>query len=148
MSFFNGRKGIYKPADLNKVSLKGNNDISPEKLFVIINFIPCTGSDCASHEEQKTFLANHNFVLTSRANYIDLEEVEPVENTLKSTIKFNLGKSIKLDEQSVIHLTMNEYRTELSDSMFNFMDLLEPQTVNYLNIGEIVEERPSNSGLF
>ena len=54
-----------------------------------------------------------------------------------------MQKFFSLSDPKVIELSMNEYRTELSDSMFNVMDLLEPHTVNYLNIADHSEETPS-----
>ena len=36
-------------------------------------------------------------------------------------------------------MTWNEYRNELQDSIFNFMDLAEPIEITYLNLSDKVE---------
>ena len=56
------------------------------------------------------------------------------------------GFRIGLSTPQEVFFELDEYRTTLQDSWFNFMDLIEPKELNYLNIARNWKE--SGMGLY
>ena len=47
-----------------------------------------------------------------------------------------------MDNRRTINMEIDEYRTTLQDSFFDFFGLAEPKELNYFNIAPKVEELP------
>ena len=80
------------------------------------------------------FLRNYTLVIWASQSYIDFEQVESHEETLKSFWVPIFSQYVDLEEKKWITLQMIEHRTTLQDSWFDFNSLAEPKELSYMNI--------------
>ena len=59
-------------------------------------------------------------------NFIDFATVEPLEQTLKKQQILHIYKKATIGEVQNIRILLNEHRTELNDSRFADLGLVEP----------------------
>ena len=67
---------------------------------VIIEFVPCSHdqrSDCQTEEEMKLFHADSTLVMASAINYIDLGEIESIQDSVKKSIYTPLALKHDMD---------------------------------------------------
>ena len=86
--------------------------------------MPCVRSEsfeCASEEELKVYLATKTFALMGLTNFIDMKEVVPVNDTLKSTKNLILLTRVDIEKSQTKIGFLEENRIELQDVGINFM---------------------------
>ena len=70
-------------------------------------------SDCATDAEVRTFLKDKTFTLYGTTNFINFEEVLPIEETLQSTLNVLLTIPIDPDTMLMKIFELDEQRVEL-----------------------------------
>ena len=71
----------------------------------------------------KQFLAMYTFVLSSAENYIDMENVEEKELTLKKARKDKLVRELSMENPQHWRADLSEVRVDLHDNQINFLGL-------------------------
>ena len=56
-------------------------------------------------------------------NFIDLNNVAPLEETIKKSLNMKLLTRIDREKPNSYHMYFSEYRTTLSDNRLNFLGL-------------------------
>ena len=70
-------------------------------------------------------------------NFIDMEKVLPIEETLDKGQTLLVLTKIDLEQPQFMKLLeLDEFRTELHDDNINFMDLSDHKTLDYLNFDQ------------
>ena len=62
-----------------------------------------------------------------------MNDVRPRSETLEQLRQVILVRQIDLNEPHIYDIKLDEYRTEFHDSRFSFLNLPEPDQLNYLN---------------
>ena len=107
--------------------------------MIEIRFIPCSpgfNNDCASEEEMRIFHRFHDLILISHINYIEMEEIESIDDSIKKSIHTPLLLKHSMDEPKLYRLTLDEYRASFQDSQVNFMGREQPKEFEYLNFSD------------
>ena len=93
-------EGMYTAIDPSVLELSGTvNDFTTD--FISLTFIPCQTSGslkCAPDEEIQIFLASHVLIVEALTNFIDMEEVLPAGETLKSINKAIVTAKVDLEK--------------------------------------------------
>ena len=95
-------------------------------MHVSLEFVPCHKSnknDCASITEINQFLKKHDFWFVNVENFIEMGEIEPLEDTVKSIADELLLTKIDIEDPSTYVVRLSEHRNSLQDSTINFMNL-------------------------
>ena len=82
-------------------------------------------------------------MIFATTNFINLEEVEPIEEIVKHQSNKLLRARVSLNENLGRRYELDETRSELKDDNFNFMGLSEPSKLNYLNVADNFVELPN-----
>ena len=69
----------------------------------------------------------------SADNYVDFNEFESEDNSLKQTSRNLIQKKINMKAPEQYYHELVEHRAELQDSIFNYQDLLGTDQFTYLN---------------
>ena len=95
--------------------------------IVTITFRPykAEGStDCASKDDLNAFMKNHNFQMIGATNFINMDLVLPIEETLQQVNSLLILTKIDLEQPQINKiLKLDEFRTELHDDNINLMGL-------------------------
>ena len=78
-----------------------------------------------------------------------MSEVKPADQTLQNLLEVTLsGVTINLEKPQTYKIKFNENRNELQNSILNFMNLVEPIKINFLNLDDKLEESKVDDGHF
>ena len=69
-------------------------------------------------------------------NFINMAEVKPMDETLEQVASTILTSRIDISKPNKYVALLAEYRNELQDSQFNFMELNSSKKIDYLNFAE------------
>ena len=132
------RPGFYEPIDAQLLELKGSFFGSfAQSSSVVIKFVPCQvedSTDCASKDDLNAFMKSHVFQMIGTTNFIEMDQVLSIEETLQKQSDLLIWTKIDLEQPQLIkYLELEEFRTELYDDSINFMGLSDPKTLDYLN---------------
>ena len=115
--------------------------------MIEIKFIPCSPdfrNDCASEQEMRVFHKSHELLMFSHINYIEMEEIESIEDSIKKSFHVPLLLVHSMDEPKMYEITLDEYRASFQDSQVNFMGLEKPKEFEYLNFSDSHRVKSNN----
>ena len=89
---------------------------------------------CVDKDTEKKFFDDYFFVAASANNYIDMEEINSVEESIKYTTDVIYWDFIDIKKNYTTNYFLEEYRFEMQDDFINFMDLSERKSIKFLNV--------------
>ena len=83
-------------------------------------------------------------MISSAINYVNMEEIEPQEGSLKTLLKMVFQTKIKEGHQTITSIPLDEYRVKLEDNRFDFMGLSPSKELSFLNSNDNFTELSYN----
>ena len=108
-------KGLYVISDLSMTNFYGASNDGDRAGFKL-QFDHCKKSlnpGCATELQIRDYLSGTTFMLFAPTNYIDMEEVQPADDTLKHVWRNLLMEKIEFGKTRSKLLLLDEYRAEL-----------------------------------
>ena len=106
---------MYVISDLSMTNFYGaSND--GDRAGIKLQFDHCNKSlnpGCATELQIRDYLSGKTFILFAPTNYIDMEEVQPADDTLKQGWGQLLMEKFEFGKTRSKLLLLDEYRTEL-----------------------------------
>ena len=108
-------KGLYLISDPSMLELSGTTN-DRDRSSINLQFMLCRKSEdpgCATEDEIRAYLSDKLLTLWALSNFINMEEVLPVDDTLQQWPNLLSYEKIDLDKPIAKFLELEEYRTEL-----------------------------------
>ena len=82
----------------------------------------------------KAYLSKVRLFVYFVENYIELDEIKPIEETLQEVVRASLVVKIDLDDPGYFVCGFEETRVEFSDNPYDPIGFSDSAEINYLNI--------------
>lgn len=113
--FTTSSKGIFTATDTSELQISGiGTDFG--QYLPILSFIPCgqvvQNSDCAPKEEIEDFMDNMRIILFFTENYIKLDEINPIEESLQKNLQPNMIVQVDIKKPQYFICAFDETSVE------------------------------------
>ena len=133
-----GMEGIYSAKDSSKLVVDqniGHNIVNPSLQFRLCK---STGTiSCASNDEVKEFFDSHTLVFAAVDNFVNFDEVKPIDQSLERVLAPYLSVKIKPEEPQYLRIQMQESRIQLHDSKYDALELFQPEEIKFFNFAPL-----------
>ena len=130
-------RGLYTPTDPSRLMLS-QTDADSGKYSPAFIFVPCLPSqgitECASRDEMDEYLNRVRLIVNVVENFIELDQIKPMEETLQEVVKPGTILKIDLANRGYYACIFEETRVEFSDNPLDPIGFTESGEIKYLNV--------------